>query len=120
MHSRPHGQHNIPDVPWHPYLVTRLAVYRQGGNGALSGKCSDRRIQYMFEHTPHSLSSSCEIRICRKCCHEINNAHGIIYQHGMSVVSDQSRAELSHQGCKIRSQSNRRVQHDNTHDFHDN
>ena len=98
----------------------KLTAITENMNEGLIMLDADRRIQYMFEHTPHPLFSSGEIGICRKCCHEIKDAHGIIHQHGMSVVSDQSRTELSHQGCKIRSQANRRVQHDNTHDFHDN
>ncbi len=74
----------------------------------------------MFQHTGDSLLSCRKIAVQREEHKYIHRAHGIVDQHGASVITDQLGTKFPYQVGEIGAKANGSQLHDHVNHHHDN
>ena len=119
MHGAAHGQHQVADIFGDADGVAGFLVDGDGSGRGLGGKGRDGRRENVLDHGDDALLARGQEGVQREEDDGVEQAQGVIDQHGPAVITDDLGAVGSHQVGKVSAQAQRSDGHDQADELHD-
>src|SRR5699024_9740867 len=119
VHGAAHGQHQVADVLGDADGVAGFFVDGDGGSGGLGGECGDGRREDVLDHGGHAQLAGGQEGVQGEEDDGVEQAQGVVDQHGPAVVADDLGAVGGHQVGKVGAQAQRGDGHDHADELHD-